>query len=102
MWTLLSVPREESLLSARLRSDAAAMGLGKRYYPRDGLVHVAWWQYCFQTVESHFRPRVATCFFEKLLSAGVAIFRRATVSCINFSEHGNLLETFLFATVLLL
>ena len=33
VWTLLSVPREEGSLCARVRNDGAAMGVCKRFYP---------------------------------------------------------------------
>ena len=95
MWTLLSVPREEGSLFARVRHDDA-MGVCERYFPRDGLVHVESYWFRprvadFRSLESECRPGVATIkiwkatfgwsgYFlcsEKLL-LGLLLVRRAT------------------------
>ena len=48
--------------------DGAAMGVGERFFPRDGVVHVErHLLHDFRNLESEFRPKVATSFPEKLL-----------------------------------
>ena len=80
MWTLLPVPREESLLSARARNDDAAVGVCERYHKRRPRVRrkVAEASLArFPKYKKLFSARCA-CFFEKnsgnLVSAGVATF----------------------------
>ena len=94
MWTLLTLPREEGRVSARVSNADAAAGVCGRPYPRDGLVYVQRWQthilQDFRNPVSKFRSGVAA-FPDKILSARLVLPR-------SFPE--NNLKNFLFVLLL--